>query len=181
MPLNHLWLKPEHAQILADLALEGKPHEVCGLIVGHGLEAESVIPIENVANQPETHFELSPQQLAQQLPQLEKSGLEVIAIYHSHPNGEPIPSQTDICEATWENTPYLIVGCKSQQPEFAAWQIHGGRVFPVELRIGYDFPTDARFRMSPLQARVVILGGVFAVLLFVLLSLYLLPAAPTIP
>ncbi len=181
MTIDRLWLKPEHTHSLADLALEGKPHEVCGLVVGNGIEAKAIIPIENAAKQPETRFELNPQQLAVQLPKIEQAGLEIIAIYHTHPHGEPLLSQADIREATWENTPYIIVGCKAKQPQLAAWRIQHGRVYPVELDIGYDFPTDKRYRVSPFQAKVVILGSVFAVLLFVLIALYLLPAAPTIP
>ena len=42
-----------------------------------------------------------------------KRGLEVVAIYHSHPRGPAAPSATDLAEARWD-VPYLIADPTSQ-------------------------------------------------------------------
>ena len=181
MSANRLWLKPEHTHELASLALNGKPNEICGLVVGRGFEATALVPLQNVSRTPQFRYEVDPVELSIQLPKIAKAGLDVIAIYHSHPNGDPVPSPTDIQEATWENTPYVIIGCKHHQPRLNAWTIANGRVTEVDLHIGYDYPTNHSFEMSQFQKNAVILGGIFALIAFVLLSMYLLPAAPPIP
>jgi proteasome lid subunit RPN8/RPN11 len=40
---------------------------------------------------------------------LEKEGMALLAIYHSHPKGPAFPSPTDLQEARWR-VPYVIFG-----------------------------------------------------------------------
>lgn len=43
---------------------------------------------------------------------LEREGLELLAIYHSHPKGSVHPSQTDKTQAFWR-VPYVILALET--------------------------------------------------------------------
>jgi proteasome lid subunit RPN8/RPN11 len=65
---------------------------------------------------------------------LQKEVREVVAIYHSHPQGEAIPSERDIAEATWPDAVYIIVGLRDvDAPDMRGWRIVQGSVEEVEL------------------------------------------------
>ena len=57
-----------------------------------------------------------------------------LAIYHSHPAGPPIPSQTDIAEAFYPDSVYIIISLAHKPPSVRAFRIAGGVVTEVELR-----------------------------------------------
>jgi proteasome lid subunit RPN8/RPN11 len=73
------------------------PREACGLIASQeGLPVE-VIPVTNLLNSP-TRFRMDPREQFEAFNLIEKRGWELLAIYHSHPNGPENPSATDLDE-----------------------------------------------------------------------------------
>lgn len=68
---------------------EQEPHECCGFVVFNGQET-LFMPCENIAVDPENFFEISPEDFIS----AEQQG-EMVAVVHSHPNGEPILSIAD--------------------------------------------------------------------------------------
>ena len=82
------------------------PLEACGLIAGQGGMSAAVYPIPNALHSP-TRYRMDPRAQVQTMFALEAAGLELLAIYHSHPQGPPLPSATDLHEATYA-VPYLI-------------------------------------------------------------------------
>jgi proteasome lid subunit RPN8/RPN11 len=79
------------------------PRECCGLItINKG--REQYRPCENLADDPDHHFILSPKDYAG----AEEVG-DIIAVVHSHPNRAPIPTHADLvcCELT--GLPWVIV------------------------------------------------------------------------
>ena len=49
-------------------------------------------------------------------------GIEVLAIYHSHPASEPIPSMTDLANNTWgETAMHVIVGLAGTEVSVRGW------------------------------------------------------------
>ena len=83
------------------------PNESCGLIAGRENETVKVFPIDNILQSP-VRYEMDPKQQIKALIEIEEEDLDLLAIYHSHPNGPPIPSQTDIAEAMYPDSVYLI-------------------------------------------------------------------------
>jgi proteasome lid subunit RPN8/RPN11 len=67
--------------------------------------------------------------------QIEDSGLELGAIYHSHTRTEPYPSQTDINLAFYPDALYVIVGLASDEPEVRAFTIREGQVADAQLEV----------------------------------------------
>lgn len=128
-----LTLTSAQCQQMIDHALAGSPDEVCGLIGGWGSTANLILPLPNVASTPRNRYLIDPKAFVAAYAQIERSGGELIGIYHSHPAGEPIPSPTDIAEVTWPDVVYLIVGLADCTPRMAAWSLQNGMALPVQL------------------------------------------------
>ena len=100
-------LPPELAEQIIAHSQAGYPEEVCGLISGKDGVAVAVHPGRNVSPTPRTTFELDIETLAKQI-EFEEAGLELVAIYHSHPHGPAVPSETDVQRAAYPDALYLI-------------------------------------------------------------------------
>ncbi|HAR69307.1 MAG TPA: metal-dependent protease of the PAD1/JAB1 superfamily [Thermus scotoductus] len=84
------------------------PREGVGLWAGRR-EVERVIPLPNAHPEPLVGYLAEPLALLRALKEMEREGLALLAIYHSHPRGPALPSPTDIREARWR-VPYVIFG-----------------------------------------------------------------------
>src|SRR5688500_3282056 len=102
-----LWMTPTQAEMIARQALDHRLQEVCGIIAGIGEQAQRIISIENAASDPVHFFRLDERSFTQAMFDIERAGLSLIGIYHSHPNGDPIPSQIDIQQANYPDSAYL--------------------------------------------------------------------------
>ena len=177
-----VWLTREQARLIVDHAQSTAPHEACGLVGGRGEQALEVIPITNAADNPTTNYFLSPEEQVTAMLQFQRQNLELVAIYHSHPATRPIPSQTDIRQATYPQAAYIIVGLAGDRPQLTAWQIHRGEVTPAELVISDTAPTPSN---DPTLTRAgktaMILSIILATVLLVAYAIALLPPAPPIP
>lgn len=177
-----MWLTETLARQMVDHLRAALPNEACGVIVGRGERAVEIIPIPNTAADPIHSYYMDEQRLAQVLTTLDGRGLELIGFYHSHPQGDPIPSPTDIQTATYPDTPYLIVGLKGGEARLAAWRMKRGRVDAVPVHVGDQAPPEADANApSPAQKIAVILSALIAFLVVIVVSLTLLPPAPALP
>jgi proteasome lid subunit RPN8/RPN11 len=128
------------------------PFEACGLIAGRasglprgGSEAVQVISVTNVLHS-RVRFRMDPVQQLKAFNQIEEQGLELLAIYHSHPDGPATPSATDVSEAAYPGVVHLIwskSGERLTEPVAEQWNcrgflIAGGRVSEVAIRILSD-------------------------------------------
>jgi len=178
-----MWLTPEQAQTLIAHARAEAPREACGIIAGQKDRAVEIIPIPNTAANPLHSYYMDERQLVETLSRLQARRLDLLAFYHSHPFGDPIPSRTDIEQASYPDTPYLIVGLKGTQARLAAWSMRFGQVREVPLHIGIRPPvaeSSARI-LSSAQKIAILLSALIAFILLIVLSLSLLPPAPLIP
>ena len=93
-----------------------------------------IFPATNVAGNLATTYEMAPQELFSLVREIRAAGLELMGIYHSHPNGKNEPSPRDIELAYYPDTAYLIV---SPQPNAAqpvrAFSIRDGRATEVDI------------------------------------------------
>ena len=104
-------------QALMAHALREAPWECCGLLGGVGDEVRSCHPLTNRALTPQTRYFASPEDLFPAMRSLREAGEALLAIYHSHPDGVPFPSETDLELAFYPQTVYLIVGPLQADPE----------------------------------------------------------------
>ena len=120
------------AEIVAQIvehARSGYPTEVCGLVAGRDGVGTAAYPGRNISPTPAVAYELDHDTLARMI-DFEDAGLELAAIYHSHPHGPKTPSPTDIARAFYPDSVYLIVSLAT--PEFPV--IRGFRITEERVR-----------------------------------------------
>ena len=100
------------------------PEEGCGLLGGSlaGGAAVALLPVENALHSP-VRFSMAPTALFEALNELDRRGLDLVAFYHSHPNGPGAPSATDRAEFAYPGVLSLIA---SPGPE--GWQVRAFRI-----------------------------------------------------
>lgn len=177
-----LILSEAQARAIVDHAKQAYPAEACGLIGGVGDFAREIVPIPNAANDPQRRFRLDERAFVQAFYGFQRQSNEIIAVYHSHPQGEPIPSPADLSEAAYPDLIYLIIGLRKGRPALAAWSLRSGRAMPVELHVGHRstvFTPDPQPPSRPQQIAI-ILAAALAFACMILWSLALLPPAPVI-
>jgi proteasome lid subunit RPN8/RPN11 len=86
-------------------ALAESPLECCGFLAGvigaDGVaEVRLRYPLLNATASP-IEFESEPASLLSAWKDINRQGLEVLAIYHSHPRSEPVPSRKDLDRNNW--------------------------------------------------------------------------------
>ena len=79
---------------LVSIAKDVLPNESCGLLLGENDAVVEILPMRNVDESPLT-FSIESTELVDAYNLAERKGLQVIAIFHSHP-AQPSPSSTDI-------------------------------------------------------------------------------------
>ena len=110
------------------------PNECCGMIGTRDGEAVKVYRATNAAASP-LRYEIEGAEQYRIQMQIEDSGLDLGAIYHSHTRTEPYPSQTDINLAFYPDALYLIVGLASDEAEVRAFTIREGQVADAQLEV----------------------------------------------
>ena len=79
-------------------AIDEQPSESCAMLfgkkVGDNWNVKEVFLTQNIDDS-QTNFTISPEELLKGYQIAEKNQLEVVGIFHSHPNSDAIPSNTD--------------------------------------------------------------------------------------
>jgi proteasome lid subunit RPN8/RPN11 len=109
-------------------AQDEAPNECCGLIVFRDGRAERYVRgVNRVASPYRYELEIDPT-----IWFLEDEGYD-LAVFHSHPETEPIPSRTDReLAGLWSGKPFLIYGLKLDQ--LRAWRVSRDVVDELTLR-----------------------------------------------
>lgn len=100
------------------------PQEGVGLWLGHKGRVLRQQPLTNRHPYPAQHYLADPQELAQCLLRARTRGMELMAIYHSHPQGPCYPSATDRAQAYWP-VPQVIFSLEERR--YLAWLLPEGR------------------------------------------------------
>lgn len=104
------------------------PLEDCGLMAGKNNYVQRIYPITNKLASSYA-YEMEPLELLEAIMDLEDDGLELLAIYHSHPAGPEIPSAIDVAQAYYPESAYVIVSFHDPaHPSVRAFQIREGHV-----------------------------------------------------
>ncbi len=120
-------------QVVAQARAEA-PNECCGLIAARDGVAVAVHPARNAARSP-LRYEMDGAEQYKLQSAIEDAGLDLGAIYHSHPRSPPLPSPTDVNLAFYPESLYVIVGLAGAAPEVRAWRIVDGQVSEAELHV----------------------------------------------
>ncbi len=118
----HLVLTEAQRQILSTEAVNKKPNECCALLFGKKendkIRVNEIFIAENIDKSP-VNFTISNEQLIHGYKMAEDKGLEVIGIFHSHPDSDPYPSDTDKKFMVINPVPWVIFSLLTK--EFKAY------------------------------------------------------------
>lgn len=96
--------------------------EICGALLGSGKRVQELVPLSNESHSRVDSFYIPAGVLLHLERAAEARGLHVVGFYHSHPNGDAIPSSTDLDQAL-PGYIYLIAA----RNDLRAWQLRDDR------------------------------------------------------
>jgi proteasome lid subunit RPN8/RPN11 len=131
-----LTIQRNHIEEIIDQARRGYPYEICGLIGGRDGLAYTVVSIPNASLAPREFFEMERQAMIDAIMVLQRNNMEVIAIFHSHPDGDERLSEHDIQQATWPDVIYIVVAVSAHgDVEFGVWEIRDGQAYAADVEV----------------------------------------------
>ena len=92
--LQEIILKQAEKKILSQYSENQKPNESCAILFGKNNQVLDVFLTENIDESP-VNFTISNKQLIEGYKIAEDKKMDVIGIFHSHPNSDAFPSNTD--------------------------------------------------------------------------------------
>jgi proteasome lid subunit RPN8/RPN11 len=114
-------------------ALAERPNECCGLLagvletpdegeappapVGRVVECYALV---NAAASP-VEYESDARAMFEAYRDMRRRGLEVLAVYHSHPTSAPVPSRTDLARNYSPEVVNLIISLTTDPPQVRGW------------------------------------------------------------
>ncbi|NIM93705.1 MAG: hypothetical protein GTO18_08340 [Anaerolineales bacterium] len=108
------------------------PEEACGFLAGIGTNVIEVIPVTNELHSP-VRFRMEPMEQLAAMERMEELGYEMLGIYHSHVHGPSGLSETDLAEAAYPDTAYLVCTPGVEEWEFRAFRVKRGQVMEIPI------------------------------------------------
>jgi proteasome lid subunit RPN8/RPN11 len=103
------------------------PNECCGLLaatVGSGQRAAGSVkrcyPLVNELASPAEYLS-EPTSMFRAVKDMRARGLDIVAVYHSHPTTEPVPSRKDLERRYSEDVVHFIISLRDREPSMRAW------------------------------------------------------------
>jgi proteasome lid subunit RPN8/RPN11 len=120
------------------------PYEGCGLLLGYSENgdnvATAVFPVANrwpVEEEKRERFQITGEDMLQAELAAMALALEVIGVFHSHPDCPPVASPRDLAWAAWSGYSYLITEVSNGEPQKnQSWQLLPDRSGFVEEEVG---------------------------------------------
>lgn len=130
-----LYLSKNQREQLVEHSKKESPNEACGILAGKGERVEKIYLMANTDKSASTFF-MDPKEQLKVMKEIRNQGLQMIAIYHSHPETEGYPSAHDVELAFYPDTSYLIVSLKDKDnPAMRSFKIVEGKIREEELKI----------------------------------------------
>lgn len=113
-----------HAELVA-AARAAAPLEACGLLAGAGGRVVRFYPLTN-ADASAEHYSMLPAEQFAAAKAMRKAGLNMLAVWHSHPATPPRMSEEDLRLAFMPDMVYLILSLASEPPALGGYTVRGG-------------------------------------------------------
>ncbi|MCW5314166.1 hypothetical protein GTQ43_10230 [Nostoc sp. KVJ3] len=143
-------LSQEHLQTIRTHAENTYPDECCGIILGHLASEDKIVvevmPTENAwnteaateflgedtAESKRRQYTIAPEVMLKTQKEARDRSLNIIGIFHSHPDHPAIPSECDRLYA-WQGYSYIIVSVQNGKAgELQSWSLDKDRQFQAE-------------------------------------------------
>jgi len=119
------------------------PHEGCGLLLGETVNGDNIVravrPLPNVwpvEDEKPERFRIDPADWRDVELEVLSEGLDVVGVFHSHPDCPPVASPRDVAWAAFAGYSYLITQVVAGTPGLSrSWQLLPDRSGFVEEQI----------------------------------------------
>ena len=129
-PAGLVFTHPLYEAMLAHV-LSNPAFEMCGLLAGRDGVVDRVWPVPNALRSPVAYRMDGPEFAAAMI----GCEFEPLGIFHSHPAGPPVPSPTDVAEAAYPDSIYVVISLQTLPPSVRAFTILEGQVTEVQIDI----------------------------------------------
>ena len=121
------------AETIIDLAYEGLPRKVCGILGGKGGVVSTILPVANTAAIGE-HYSMDHGEQLNAMRELQEKGLDMLGIYHSHLDNIAYPTADDIhLPLSWDVSHVIVSLKKLDNPVLKSFRISAGHVEPEQV------------------------------------------------
>ena len=128
--LQKIILSISDKKILTEHAENEKPNESCAILFGKDDTVSEIFLTKNIEESP-INFTISNEQLIEGYKIAEERKVDVIGIFHSHPNSEAYPSNTD--KKFMESNPVAWVIYSGANKDFRAYLLESEiKEIPIE-------------------------------------------------
>lgn len=125
--MQKIIISESQKKILSSHANNEKPNESCAILFGTADEQKITVKeislTENIERSP-VNFTISNEQLINCYKTAEEKKMEVVGIFHSHPNSEAYPSETD--KKFMYSNPVVWLIYSGTSDEFRAYVLESG-------------------------------------------------------
>lgn len=136
MASNAVRVRREILVKMQEEAAKTPAQECCGLLAGRDGVISEIFRARNAHANPATGYEIAPRELFQLMREIRAQDLQLLGIYHSHPRGENRPSPTDIGQALYPDTLYVILSPLPGAPQpIRAFLICDGEATEMTIEI----------------------------------------------
>jgi proteasome lid subunit RPN8/RPN11 len=125
-------------KVMIDHAEADYPRECCGLILGVGDRVVAIEPMVNVwvgevGHSVRDRYAIDPAQMLRVMKSCRERGLDIIGIYHSHPDHPAEPSECDRAQA-WPQYRYVILSVAlGKVVDLGVWVLENEVFVPVDF------------------------------------------------
>ena len=147
-----VYLSKKQAEQLLEHSKRESPNEACGILAGPPTPVNvsgrdrlrwvnkerrvtKIYRMTNADKSAKTFF-MDPKEQLEVMKEIRNLGLEMVGIYHSHPETEAYPSAHDVELAYYPEASYVIVSIKEKDnPSIRSFRIVEGKIEEEEVKI----------------------------------------------
>jgi proteasome lid subunit RPN8/RPN11 len=118
-------------------ARDAYPNESCGILAGRDSVPSHIYPVKNTDPDPRIRYLMDTREQFWIFKNMRHNGLQLVAIYHSHPHTDAYPSPTDVKLAYYPDAYYILTSLQEpQNPSFRVYRILDGKITeePIETQ-----------------------------------------------
>ena len=139
-----VFITADQLRFIMNHARSAYPEECCGFLLGtdsNGRRIRRALSAQNTSQDSRRkRYHIDPMELVRADEEARRSNLDLLGIYHSHPDAPAQPSKVDL-ENAWSGYTYLVVSVQNGEPkDFAVWLLsEDGAAFHLDdMRVTVD-------------------------------------------
>lgn len=129
-------IPPDAIKSIHDIAEQAYPFECCGFIYGHVGDQVQVSQVQAVVNDsvenPKVHYSIPPKEFIRAERFALEKEMDLIGVFHSHPDHPPYPSGRDLADALPELSYFITSVYQGQAIRTKSWRLSDSRQFQEE-------------------------------------------------